>query len=57
MSNERTHDVVWYGATGDTGRLVWKSLRDRDPGCRWEAGHDDRLRDRAGLPITVAEAP
>ena len=35
MTEIRTHDVVVFGATGYTGRLVCEYLRDRDHGRRW----------------------
>lgn len=34
MSGERRHDVVVFGATGFTGRLVCEHLRERGHGCR-----------------------
>ena len=41
MPAERTHDLVVFGATGYTGRLVSEYLRDRRHGNRWAiAGRD-----------------
>jgi short subunit dehydrogenase-like uncharacterized protein len=41
MSPERTHDLVVFGATGYTGRLVCEHLRDRGRSSRWAiAGRD-----------------
>ena len=41
MSHERTHDLVVFGATGYTGRLVSEHLRERDDCSRWAiAGRD-----------------
>jgi short subunit dehydrogenase-like uncharacterized protein len=59
MSNKRRHDVVVYGATGYTGRLVCEYLRDRDPGCRWAiAGRNqaklDAVHTELGLGYGVA---
>ncbi|MEM9036477.1 MAG: saccharopine dehydrogenase NADP-binding domain-containing protein [Actinomycetota bacterium] len=42
MADERTYDVVVFGATGYTGRLVAEYLRDRGHGARWAIGGRDR---------------
>ena len=54
MTEIRTHDVVVFGATGYTGRLVCEYLRDRDHGRRDEL--IDRLRTHAGVRFDVVDA-
>jgi saccharopine dehydrogenase (NAD+, L-glutamate forming) len=49
--SERTHDVVVFGATGYTGRLVCEHLRNRGHGRRWAIA--GRRRDK--LEATHAE--
>jgi short subunit dehydrogenase-like uncharacterized protein len=44
MIADRTHDVVVFGATGYTGRLVCEYLRDRDHGRRWAIAGRDRVK-------------
>ncbi|MDZ7676665.1 MAG: saccharopine dehydrogenase NADP-binding domain-containing protein [Acidimicrobiales bacterium] len=44
MSGERRHDVVVFGATGFTGRLVCEHLRDRGPDCRWAIAGRNRSK-------------
>jgi short subunit dehydrogenase-like uncharacterized protein len=51
MSGDRAHDVVVFGATGYTGRLVCEYLRDRDHGRRWAIAG----RGRAKLDAVHAE--
>lgn len=62
MSKEWTHDVVAFGATGFTGRLVCERLRDRDHrrrvhhACRGDGRRAHRpARDHAGVRIDVQE--
>ena len=44
MNDQRTHDVVVFGATGYTGRLVCEYLRDRGHGARWAIAGRDRAK-------------
>lgn len=44
MSGDRSHDVVVFGATGFTGRLVCEHLRDREHGARWAIAGRNRAR-------------
>jgi short subunit dehydrogenase-like uncharacterized protein len=66
MPERRTHDVVVFGATGYTGRLVCEHLRDRDHGRRWaiagrnparlEAVHAELdLEDEVGIVVADSD--
>jgi short subunit dehydrogenase-like uncharacterized protein len=62
--SDRTHDVVLWGATGYTGRLVAEYLaRARPPELRWALGGRDRGRlervraDLAAIDPRCAELP
>ncbi|MDB5971155.1 MAG: Saccharopine dehydrogenase [Hydrocarboniphaga sp.] len=64
MSAKPEFDLVLYGATGFTGRLVAEYLATRDHGLKWALAGRDRERleslaaeiGHAGLPILLADA-
>ena len=63
MSDGREHDIVLWGATGFTGRLVAEYLQANANGARWAIGGRNRdkleaLRTELGLdvPVIVADS-